>query len=160
MSRKGKAGDREPVIENRRARHDYAVGDTLECGMRLLGTEVKSIRNGKVSLQEGYVRATEEPPRLELVGVHIAEYENASAAFQHNPVRTRELLAWKREIRKLAQASEVRGTTLVPLKIYFKNGRAKILIGIAQGRRRSDKRQELRKQEARREIDRALSKRV
>ena len=148
-----------PVIDNRRARHEYVIGDTLECGIKLTGTETKSVRNGQVSLAEGYAIALERPLRLELHNVHIAEYPNAAEHHQHTPVRTRILLAHKREIAKLADETRERGVTLAPLKMYFKNGRAKLLIGIARGRRKADKRQDLSKKEARREIDRAMSRR-
>lgn len=158
--RKGKKDTHEPVIENRRSRFDYAIEDTLECGMKLLGTEVKSLRDGQASLAEGWIKAVAEPPRLTLHGVHVAEYPNASSAHQHDPVRVRTLLANKREIVKLAAAAAESGVTLVPLKIYFKNGFAKLLVGIGRGKRRADKRQDLRKREAKREIDRAMSKRV
>jgi SsrA-binding protein len=157
-NRKGeKAG--EPTIVNRRARHDYVIEATLECGIKLVGTEVKSVRNGQVSLAEGYVRAVESPPRLELHGVHIGEYPPAGEHRQHAPVRTRVLLAHRREIRKLADQTREKGVTIVPLKMYFVNGRAKLLVGVGRGKRRADKRQDLSKQEARREIDRAMSRR-
>ena len=146
----------EPRIENRKARHDYVIEDTLECGIKLVGTEVKSVRNGQVSLGEGYVRASESPIALTLHGVHIAEYPPAGPHRQHEPSRPRVLLASKREIGKLAAATRQRGTTLVPLKIYFVRGRAKLLIGIARGRRVADKRQKLDDRQARKEIDRAL----
>ena len=103
--KKSKQDNSEPVIQNRRARYDYLITDTLECGVRLLGTEVKSLRTGQASLAEGYVRAELDPPRLMLHSVHIAEYPNASSTHQHDPIRTRELLAHKREIRKLAKAT-------------------------------------------------------
>ena len=156
-SKKGE--DHEPRIENRRARYDYAIGDTLECGVKLVGTEVKAIRNGHVSLNEGYVRATDEPPRLTLHGVHVGEYPPAGPARQHEAVRVRQLLAHKREIRKLAQATREKGTTIVPLKLYFSRGRIKLLVGIGRGKSRVDKRQDIAKKEAKREIERALSRR-
>lgn len=149
----------QPTIENRRARRDYHIEETLECGIRLVGTEVKSLRDGQASLAEGYVRATETPCELILHGVHIAEYPPAGEAHQHDPVRTRMLLAHRREIRKLASSTRERGATIVPLKIYFLNGRAKILIGVARGRRKTDKRQVLDKRQAQRDIDRAMSRR-
>ena len=147
------------VIENRRARHDYLIGDTLECGIRLLGTEVKSIRNGRASLAEGWVRADLDPPRLRLHGVHVAEYAPAGPHRQHEPVRIRPLLAHRKEIRELAKAQDGEGATLVPLKIYFKDGRAKLLIGVAEGRKKADKRQDIAKKEAQRDIERALRRR-
>ena len=155
-SRKRSGGaPNEAVIENRRARHDYRIGDTLECGIQLRGTEVKSIRVGKASLGEGWIKAEESPLSLTLHGVHVAEYPPAGKR-QHEPTRPRRLLAHKREIRKLLQATTSTGTTLIPLKLYFKDGRAKILLGVAEGRRKSDKRQDLERREADREIDRAM----
>ena len=155
-SRKRSGGvSNEPVIENRRARHDYRIGDTLECGIELRGTEVKSIRDGKASLAEGWIKVQDAPLGLTLHGVHVAEYPPAGPR-QHEPTRTRRLLAHKREIRKLFQAVGNTGTTLVPLKLYFKDGRAKILLGIAEGRRKADKRQDIERREAQRDIDRAM----
>jgi SsrA-binding protein len=153
-----KPGSREPVIENRRAHHDYTVLETLECGIKLQGTEVKSVRCGQISLTEGFVRSEEEPPSLKLHGVHIAEYPPAGPR-QHDPIRTRVLLASKREIRTLASHARQGGATLIPLKVYFKNGRAKMLVGLCQGKRRHDKRQEMIRREDRRDMDRALRRR-
>ncbi len=155
-----KAKSNEPTIENRRARRDYVIEETLECGIRLLGTEVKSVRDGQVSLAEGYVRASEDPIALELHGVHVAEYPPAGTSRQHNPTRMRALLAQKREIRKLADRTRAKGTTIIPLKMYFVNGRVKLLVGIARGKRRADKREDLSKREAQREMDRAMSKKA
>ncbi|MCA9290066.1 MAG: SsrA-binding protein SmpB [Phycisphaerales bacterium] len=153
---KHKKTTNEPTIENRKARHNYLIVDTLECGIKLLGTEVKSVRDGQASLGEGFVRAAADPWTLTLHGVHIAEYPPA-AGHNHDPVRARVLLAHGREIRKLLIRLREKGTTLVPLKLYFKGGRAKLLIGFARGKSRSDKRQDLAKRDAQREIDRALS---
>ncbi len=149
----------QPTIQNRKARHDYVISETLECGIRLLGTEVKAARAGQVSLQEGYVRATETPLEITMHGVHFAEYAPAGPQ-QHEPTRTRRLLVHKREIRKLASATREKGVTLVPLKMYFERGKLKVLIGLARGKRKSDKRQVLDKKQAQREIDRAMSKRM
>jgi SsrA-binding protein len=152
---------REPVIENRKARHDYFIDETLECGVRLLGTEVKAVRLGLVSLGEGFVLASAGPgqkPALVLHDVHIGEYPPAGAARQHQPARLRPLLAHKREIRRLAQRVATRGFTLVPLKMYFVRGRAKLLIGLARGKHKSDKRQSLAEREHRRDMDRAMSR--
>jgi SsrA-binding protein len=149
----------EPTIENRRARHDYHIDATIECGIKLLGTEVKSVRSGRVSLAEGYVRASDSPPALTLHNVHIAEYPPAGEHNQHEPTRTRVLLGQKREIRKLAMRCRESGVTIVPLKMYFVRGRAKLLIGLARRRRRADKRQVLDRKQARRDIDRAMSRR-
>jgi SsrA-binding protein len=150
---------REPEIENRKARHDFQIGETLECGMVLRGSEVKSIRAGQASIAEGFVMARMQPPALELHGAHIAEYPPAGRDRQHPPVRVRRLLAHATEIRKLAQAMQAKGATLVPLKIYFKNGVAKLLVGVAQGRKKGDKRQAIRERETKREIDREMNRR-
>ncbi|MEM9082450.1 MAG: SsrA-binding protein SmpB [Planctomycetota bacterium] len=157
---KNKKKDREPTIENRKARHLYTIEDTLEVGIRLTGTEVKSVRDTRVSIGEGFVTATTHPLRLTLHSVRIDPYDNASAAFQHKPVHDRELLAHKREIQKLADAVQAKGITIVPLKIYFKNNLIKLQIGVAKGKSRVDKRQDLREREHQREIDRAMSKKV
>jgi SsrA-binding protein len=149
----------EPTIENRKARHDYFIEDTLECGMKLTGTEIKSVRLGQVSLGEGYVMATSSPPTLMLHGVHIAEYPPAGEAHQHAPTRTRILLAKAREIRRLADRTAQKGFTLVPLKIYFVRGRAKLLIGVGRGKQKGDKRQDIATREHKRDMDRAMSRR-
>lgn len=158
MSKAKPNNPNEPTIENRRARHDYIVEDTLEVGLKLTGTEIKSVRQGQASLAEGYVRAVDKPPALTLHGVHIAEYPPAGERLQHNPVRTRVLLAHEREIVRLAERTRERGMTIVPLKIYFLRGRAKLLVGVARGKHAGDKRQDVIKREAKREMDRALSR--
>lgn len=159
QKRKSAAG---PTIENRRARHEYFIEDTLECGIVLRGTEVKSVRSGRVSLAEGYVRATEDPLALDLHNVHITEYAPAGAGLlQHRPVTTRRLLAHKREIRKLARAASAKGVTIVPLKMYFNDeGRAKVLIGVGRGKRAFDKREDIKRRDADMDMRRAMSKRV
>lgn len=157
-SSKGKPGD--PVIENRKARHRYTISDTLEVGIALRGSEVKSIREGKASIGEGYVRAEESPPGLFLHGMHIDEYGPASGVNQHKPVRVRALLAHKREILKLLRETSEKGVTLAPLKIYFKNGRAKLLIGVARGKAMHDKRRDIKERDAQRDIQRAMSRKV
>ena len=155
-----KKTNKSPVIENRRVRHEYHIEDSIEVGIVLRGSEVKSIRNGQASLAEGWIRATERPLQLILHGVHIAEYPNASFAQQHEPTRSRSLLAHKREIKKLASFAHSQGNTLVPLKIYFSNNKAKVLVGLASGKRKSDKRQDLAKKAAKREIDRAMKRKM
>jgi len=150
---------RSPEIENRKARHDFSISDTLEVGLKLLGSEVKSLREGKASLAEGFVMAREEPPSLELHRVHIDEYAPAGAARQHPPLRTRVLLAHAREIRRLAQSMKTKGVSLVPLKIYFKEGRAKLLLGVGHGRKHGDKRAAIADREMKRDMDRAMSRR-
>lgn len=153
-----------PVIENRKARHRFVILETLEVGIKLVGTEVRSVRAGKCSLGEGYVRAETDPwLSLTLHGVHIDHYAPAGASGsgrQHAAARSRTLLAHKREIRKLATATREKGMTIVPLKLYFKHGFAKLLIGVGRGKRQYDKRQDIRKREQQRDIRRAMSKRA
>ena len=162
MAAKGrKTKAHEVRIDNRRARRDYHIDATLECGIKLTGTEVKSIRNGQASLGEGYVRAS-DGDRVELVlhGVHIAEYPPAGEARQHKPTRDRVLLAHRREIGKLAEHTRAKGQTIVPLKIYFLRGRVKLLVGLARGKRHHDRREDLKERQARRDIDRAMTKKM
>lgn len=149
----------ERVIENRKARHDYIISETLEAGIVLAGSEVKAVRDGKMSLAEGYVRVEADRNAAFLVGVNIGEYAPAGA-LGHAAVRSRKLLLHKREILKLAKAVEVKGFTVVPLKVYFKDGFAKVLIGVAQGRAAHDKRDRIAKRDAERDMARAMSKRM
>ncbi len=159
MSKREKPQDQSPTIENRKAFHDFSIGESIECGIELLGTEVKSVRGSQVSLAEGWVMAELNPTRLNLHGVHIAEYAPAGRDRQHAPLRIRRLLAKRREIEKLAGQMQAKGVSLVPLKIYFKNGFAKLLVGVGTGRTKGDKRQVISKRESQREIDRALHRR-
>lgn len=156
---KKKDNPNERIIENRKARHDYVVSETLEVGIMLAGSEVKAVRDGKVSLGEGYVRVDAEHNAMFLVGVNIGEYAPAGAR-QHPAVRSRKLLAHKREIAKLAKATDAKGFTIVPLKMYFKDGFAKVLIGVAQGRAAHDKRDRIAKRDAQRDMARAMSRRM
>jgi SsrA-binding protein len=137
------------VCRNRRARHDYAIEDTMEVGIVLVGTEVKSIRRGNVSLSDSY--ATIIDGEIFLVGAHIASYEMASH-FNHEPKRQRKLLLHKRVINRLGIKIRERGYTLVPVELYFRKGRAKILLGLAKGRRQYDHRDAIRKKAERREL--------
>ena len=125
------------IAENRKARHKFNVLDTLECGIVLVGSEVKSLRNGRLSLDEAYGRVRND--EVWLVGSDIAEYNEASR-MNHDPKRPRKLLLHRREIRKFANKAHEKGLTLVPLKMYFKNGRAKVLLGLCQGKKMHDKR--------------------
>ena len=159
MAKSRKPSSNEPEVVNRKARHDYHIGETLEVGISLAGTEVKAVRAGRISLGEAYVRAESAPLSLTLYAAHIGAYAPAGVN-QHPAVRQRILLAHKREIAKLARLSAVKGVTIVPLKLYFKNGYAKLLIGVGRGKGKSDKRQDLKEREAQRDIDRAMSKRA
>ena len=130
--------------------------DTLECGIVLVGSEVKSLRAGRVSLEEAYGRVREE--EVWLVGCDIQEYVEANR-FNHNPRRPRKLLLHRREIRRFAAQAYEQGLTLVPLKMYFKRGRAKVLMGICRGKQKYDKRQDMKKAQARRDIQRLMRRR-
>ncbi|HID22477.1 MAG TPA: SsrA-binding protein SmpB [Planctomycetaceae bacterium] len=144
------------VCRNRKARYQYDLLDELECGIVLQGSEVKSIRNGKMSIDEAYVRVRGD--ELWLVGSHVAEYPPAALA-NHDPVRPRKLLAHKRQIQKFAQAAEQKGLTLIPLSVYFSRDLVKVRIAIARGRKLHDKREKLRKEADRREMRQQLARR-
>ncbi|MBO0476311.1 SsrA-binding protein SmpB [Vagococcus sp. DIV0080] len=144
------------IAQNRKARHDYAVIETIEAGMVLKGTEIKAIRNRRVNLKDGYVRVRDGEAFL--VNVHISPYEQGNL-FNHDPLRTRKLLMHKKQIEKLTVESKNTGITLIPLKIYIKNGFAKVLVGIAKGKKQYDKRQDLKQKDMNREINRTLKER-
>jgi SsrA-binding protein len=144
------------IAQNRKARHDYHVLETLECGIVLTGSEVKSLRNGLLSLEEAYGRV--ERGEVWLVGCDIQEYSHAHQ-LNHAPKRRRKLLLHRREIRKFASQAFENNLTLVPLKMYFKRGRAKVLLGICRGKKQYDKRESLKKKVMQRDMDRALRRR-
>jgi SsrA-binding protein len=150
---KGAQPGRKVVASNRRARHDYAIEDVMEAGLMLTGTEVKSLRAGRASLTDGYAMITDD--EVWLHGVHIPEYSLGTWT-NHEPRRIRKLLLHRKEIAKLARAMSEGGLTLVPLSLYFKDGKAKIEIALARGRRSYDKRQELARRDAAREVERAF----
>jgi len=141
------------ITENRKARHEYEIVETLECGIALVGSEVKSLRSGKTSLDEAYGRV--DATEVWLIGCDIPEYEKANQ-LNHQPKRPRKLLLHRREIKKFASLAYEKGLTLVPLKMYFKAGRVKVLMGIGRGRKLHDKRQKLKAASAKREIEIAL----
>ncbi|MDA7977335.1 MAG: SsrA-binding protein SmpB [Pirellulales bacterium] len=144
---------RKIVARNRRARHEYEILETLECGLMLVGSEVKSLRTGKLSLDEAYGRV--KNGEVWLIGSDIPEYVEANR-FNHDPRRPRKLLMHRREVNKFANRALQDGLTLIPLSLYFnREGRAKVLMGIGRGRKLHDKRENLKAKEARREIDRA-----
>jgi SsrA-binding protein len=147
---------RKLVASNRKARHDYHIEDTFEAGLVLMGTEVKSLRMGRASLLDGY--ATFYGDELWLEGVHIPEYVQGTWT-NHTPRRRRKLLLHRAELTRLASKSREAGHTIVPLALYFKDGRAKVEIGLAKGKKLHDKRQALRERQDRREVDRAMSAR-
>ena len=141
------------VSLNRKARHDYHILRTLEAGLSLVGSEIKSIRDGKVSIREAYVRP--KGRELWLVGAHIAQYPPA-AGQNHEPTRDRKLLLHRKQIRQLAFDVEAQGVTLVPLRLYLKDGKAKLEIALAKGKKQYDKRQDLAKRDAERAMQRAM----
>lgn len=145
--------DEKPLAQNRKARHDYEILETVEAGMVLTGTEIKSIRAGKMNLQDGFVSIKDG--EIWLKNAHISPYDHGNL-FNHDPLRDRKLLLHRREISKLDQEVRQKGMTIVPLKVYLLRGRAKILIGLARGKHSYDKRHALKDQQAKRDIERAL----
>ena len=145
------------VAQHRKARHDYAVEDTYEAGMVLTGTEVKSLRAGRASLVDGFAEV--ENGEVWLLGVHIPEYTQGTWT-NHEPRRRRKLLMHRSEIAKIETRVSERGLTMVPLSLYFKDGRAKVEIALARGRKNYDKRHSIAAKEARRETERAVGRRI
>jgi SsrA-binding protein len=144
------------VVQNRKARHEYLILDTWEAGIVLSGTEVKSIRQGRANLKDSHARV--EGGEVILYHVHISPYEEGGR-YNANPVRPRKLLLHKKEIRKLQGRVEEKGLTLIPLKLYFKNGRVKVEIALARGKKLYDKREAIAKRDASREMEREFRKR-
>jgi SsrA-binding protein len=142
------------ICQNRRARHEYEIHDSIECGIVLLGTEVKSLRAGTANLEDAYARI--ENNELWLMGAEIAEYSYGNR-MNHEPKRDRKLLLRKSELAKFAGKASVKGFTLIPLRMYFKEGRAKVEIAVGRGKQVHDKRESLKKSEAKREMDRAAA---
>ncbi len=141
------------VAKNRRTRHEYHILETFEAGLALKGTEIKSIRAHRVSLKRGYVQPRGD--ELWLVDVHIAEYEQGNRE-NHDPVRPRKLLLHRREIDKIIEALNQKGLTCIPTMMYLKNGRAKVEIALARGKKLHDKRQDLARRDSQRQMERAL----
>jgi SsrA-binding protein len=144
------------IARNKRARHDYTIEDVVEAGLVLTGTEVKSLRAGRASLADGFGLITDDEAWLH--GVHIPEYTQGTWT-NHEPRRIRKLLLHRKEIERLARSTQERGLTLVPLSLYFKDGKAKIELGLGRGKRSYDKRQDLAKRDAAREVERELRRR-
>ncbi|MEN8907371.1 MAG: SsrA-binding protein SmpB [Clostridiales bacterium] len=142
------------VAKNKKARHEYSIEETIEAGVVLSGTEVKSIRMGKLNLKDSYVNISSDNEAI-LNGMHISPYEMGNI-FNKDPIRDRKLLLHKYEISKLLGQMQQKGMTLIPLKAYFKRGKVKIEIGIAKGKKLYDKRQDIAKKDAKREIDRKM----
>lgn len=156
-SKKGAAGAGEQIIcVNRQARHNYFIDETYEAGLVLLGSEVKSLREGKANLKDSYARI--QKGEAFLINAHISPYPGANR-FNHDPTRPRKLLLHAREIERLTGKTKERGLTLIPLKMYFKNGRAKVELGLARGKKLYDKRETLRRKQAEREVERTLKSR-
>lgn len=145
-----------PLAQNRRASHDYFIEETYEAGIVLKGTEIKSIRAGRVNITDAHVRILDN--EAQLINMHVAPYEQGNR-FNHDPTRTRKLLLHRSEIDKLLGLTQRQGYTLVPLRLYIKKGYAKILIGLGKGKKRHDKREDLKQKQMKRDIDRALSER-
>lgn len=141
------------VCVNRKARHDYFIEETYEAGLVLKGSEVKSLREGKANLKDSYARILRGEAFL--LNAHISPY-SAAHQFNHDPTRTRKLLLHKQQIQRLSAKTAERGLTLIPLRLYFKGGRAKVELGIARGKKLYDKRETLRRKESRREMERSL----
>ncbi|HEY9785583.1 MAG TPA: SsrA-binding protein SmpB [Candidatus Obscuribacterales bacterium] len=141
------------VADNRRARHEYEVIEVYETGIELVGTEVKSMRNGKANLQDSFARI--ENGELWLYNCHISPYDYGNR-FNHDPVRKRRLLMHKREITKLKSKTQEKGLTLVPLKLFFKGNWAKLDLALAKGKQLYDKRQSIAKRETKRDLDRVM----
>ena len=148
--------DIKPIADNRKAYHDYFVLDTIECGIALVGTEVKSIRNSAVQLKDSWCMI--ENGEMWINNMHIQPYERGNI-FNRDPKRIRKLLVHKREIHKLFGIVQKDGMSLIPLRIYFKNGKVKILVGICKGKKLYDKRKTIAKKTADREVERALANR-
>lgn len=151
-----KQGARKLIAQNRKARHDYLIEDTYEAGIVLSGTEVKSLRQGRASLTDGYGYV--DRGEVWLDAVHIPEYTEGTWN-NHAPRRKRKLLLHKDQIRKLAQVTKEGGYTLIPLSLYFSDGRAKLELAVAKGKREYDKRHALRERQDRREAERAVASR-
>jgi len=149
-------GGRTPVIINRKARHDYHIIESMEAGLALAGSEVKSIREGNINLKDAYARIKDG--EVWLIGLHISPYKHLNTFFPYDPLRDRKILLHKNQIKKLTAAVREKGLTLVPLKIYFKRGLAKLELGVGKGKRVHDKREDLKQRAAQREIDRAMKR--
>ena len=144
-------GNGNLITENRKARHEYTVLDTVEAGIVLQGTEIKSIRNHQINLKDGYASVSRN--EMWLYNVHIAPFKEGNQ-FNHDPLRKRKLLLHRREIDRLLGQVQQYGITLVPLKVYIKNGVAKVLIGLAKGKKQYDKRETIKRREQERRIRR------
>ncbi|MFD2629096.1 SsrA-binding protein SmpB [Oceanobacillus kapialis] len=146
-------GQGNAIATNKKASHDYFIEDTYEAGIVLQGTEIKSLRAGRVNIKDSHARI--DRGEVKLINLHIAEYEQGNR-YNHDPTRTRKLLLHRKEIDKLIGLTQQQGYALVPLKIYIKNGFAKILIGLGRGKKKYDKREDLKRKQMKRDVDRAI----
>ncbi|NJN67040.1 MAG: SsrA-binding protein SmpB [Chloroflexaceae bacterium] len=146
------------VAVNRRAHHDYHIEESYEAGLTLTGSEIKSVRAGRVNLRGSYARVTSNE-EVFLYDTHISPYAQSGTYFNHDPVRPRKLLLHKREIKRLGGLVQQKGLTLVPLRIYLKGRRAKLELGVARGKKLYDKREDIAKRDAQRDIERAMKSR-
>ncbi len=153
MAKAATEPDKQSVVRNRRARHDYHILETWEAGLVLTGTEVKALRDGKANLTDSFAQIRDGEAFL--CNMHISPYERGSV-FNHEPTRARKLLLHRREIRKLIGAVERQGLTIVPLEVYFKSGKAKVALALVKGKKLHDKRDSERKREAERDMARAM----
>ena len=142
-----------PLAQNKKARHDYQILETLEAGLVLTGTEIKSVRERRINLKDGFAQI--HNGEAWVMNVHISEYTQGNR-FNHDPLRARKLLLHKKEIQKLTGQTSEKGITIVPLKVYLKHGFAKVLLGIAKGKHDYDKRETIKKRDQEREIRRTL----
>lgn len=152
MAKKNNPKDK-PLAQNKKASHDYHILDTIEAGIVLTGTEIKSIRAARINLKDGFAQI--KNGEAWLMNVHISLYDQGNQ-FNHDPLRNRKLLLHKKQINQLAGEISKKGVTLVPLKVYIKNGFAKVLLGLAQGKHDYDKRESIKKRDQEREIRRTL----
>lgn len=153
----GKNDSGAVVADNRKARHDYFIEESFETGLALTGSEIKSVRAGRVNLRGSYARIVNG--EMIMYDAHVSPYEQSGTFFNHEPTRPRKLLLHRREISRIAGLVERQGYTLVPLRVYFKGRRAKLELGLAKGKKLYDKREDIAKREAQRDIDRAMKSR-
>ncbi len=153
---KDKSESLKIVSDNRQARHEYEILETYEAGIELRGTEVKSIRAGKVNLRDGF--ALVRDGEVFLLNVHVSPHETTNQVFNHDPRRTRKLLLHRQEIRKLIGKVEQQGLTLVPLKMYLKKGRVKVDLALVRGKKLHDKREDLKRRQDQRDMERAMKR--
>lgn len=147
--------DMKPITQNRRARHDYTVLDTMEAGIVLQGTEVKSLRQGRAHLKDSFARV--EDGEMWLYHMHISPYDQGNR-YNHDPTRKRKLLLHRREVNRLFGKVQERGLTLIPLKVYFRRGKVKVELAVARGKREYDRRHDIAKRDTEREVARALAR--